>query len=377
MVFGNDILTLASRGKKWAERPERLYQISGQALSGLWFEVHRYPQVGNLELDSVGQLEYHLPKDGGDHFIELRFCLTGNTYCLKKGIPCSPCTLQEEERSSSTVLGTGPSFSPNTPTSSSTFSAFKLEQSPAKSIPNNGDASASCEELTPCLDVFSFRFAPDFTTQFATNSSAWTGGASGSKKYSLLQDILRFKQKKHFVKTLRLNESVVQFLQQILQTLNQQDGSLGMNTSLSGMLIAGYAQVILSLSLDAAVEDEAESDAIAFTCKFLSNQSDRMKVMNARKILMDQLTEPLTIKELSKRVAMNECYLKKGFKEMYGATIFEFYQQQRMEYARQLLYEQNLSVTEVSILLGYSSISHFSTAFKKQTGLKPCELLLR
>jgi AraC-like DNA-binding protein len=74
---------------------------------------------------------------------------------------------------------------------------------------------------------------------------------------------------------------------------------------------------------------------------------------------------------------MNECYLKKGFKEMFGTTIFDFYQSQRMEHAKYLLYEKGISVTEVSSLLGYSSISHFSTAFKKHTGLKPCELLLR
>ena len=66
-----------------------------------------------------------------------------------------------------------------------------------------------------------------------------------------------------------------------------------------------------------------------------------------------------------------------GFKEMFGTTIFDFYQGQRMEHARYLLYEKGLSVTEVSLMLGYSSISHFSTAFKKHTGLKPCELLLR
>ena len=76
-------------------------------------------------------------------------------------------------------------------------------------------------------------------------------------------------------------------------------------------------------------------------------------------------------------VAINECYLKKGFKEMFGTTIFDFYQNQRMEHARYLLYEKGLSVSEVSLLLGYSSISHFSTAFKKHTGLKPCELLIR
>ena len=59
---------------------------------------------------------------------------------------------------------------------------------------------------------------------------------------------------------------------------------------------------------------------------------------------------------------MNECYLKKGFKEVFGTTIFDFYQQQRMEHAKYLLYEKSLSVTDVSALLGYSSISHFSAA---------------
>jgi AraC-like DNA-binding protein len=48
-----------------------------------------------------------------------------------------------------------------------------------------------------------------------------------------------------------------------------------------------------------------------------------------------------------------------------------------MEHAKYLLYEKGLSVTDVSLMLGYSSISHFSTAFKKHTGLKPCELLFR
>src|SRR6201996_2966289 len=117
-------------------------------------------------------------------------------------------------------------------------------------------------------------------------------------------------------------------------------------------------------------------EGVEFSCKFLCNETDRGKIVKAREILLQQLGEPLTIKELSRKVAINECYLKKGFKEMFGATIFDFYQSQRMEHARYLLYEKGLSVTEVSVMLGYSSISHFSTAFKKHTGLKPCELLL-
>jgi AraC-like DNA-binding protein len=37
---------------------------------------------------------------------------------------------------------------------------------------------------------------------------------------------------------------------------------------------------------------------------------------------------------------------------MFGTTIFDFYQSQRMEHAKYLLYEKGLSVTEVSMLAG-------------------------
>jgi AraC-like DNA-binding protein len=144
--------------------------------------------------------------------------------------------------------------------------------------------------------------------------------------------------------------------------------------SLENIYINAQTQMLLLYSLDCML-GEKEIDVI--NCKFLANEADREKITKAREILIQHIGEPITIKELSRKVAINECYLKKGFKEMFGTTIFDFYQSQRMEHAKYLLYEKGLSVTEVSMLLGYSSISHFSTAFKKHTGLKPCELLLR
>jgi AraC-like DNA-binding protein len=72
---------------------------------------------------------------------------------------------------------------------------------------------------------------------------------------------------------------------------------------------------------------------------------------------------------------MNECYLKKGFKALVGKTIHEYQQELRISRAKVLLQHEGQSVTDVANILGYSSISHFSTAFKRVTGLKPCELL--
>ncbi len=110
-------------------------------------------------------------------------------------------------------------------------------------------------------------------------------------------------------------------------------------------------------------------------CRFLAYESEREKIQDARLILEQNIDQPYTIKELARKVAMNECYLKKGFKTLVGRTIHEYQQELRIDKAKKLLQHEGRSVTEVANTLGYSSISHFSTAFKRITGMKPCELL--
>lgn len=145
-------------------------------------------------------------------------------------------------------------------------------------------------------------------------------------------------------------------------------------TSLANALNAGIAVTSL---LNRALE----SIAVPFTvcqvpaCRFLAYDTERVKIQEAVSIIDQQIGKPLTIKELARKVAMNECYLKKGFKAITGKTIHEYQQELRIGKARELLQHQGYSVTSAAEELGYSSIAHFSTAFKRVTGLKPCELL--
>jgi AraC family transcriptional regulator len=216
--------------------------------------------------------------------------------------------------------------------------------------------SANCAEKLESIDLLSFVFSSTLLSQFVGSRSNDTLG----------EDILSFRHHASFVKTLPIcNKTRV-----ILEGLTNHTYS----DTLENIYVNAQTQMLLLYSMDCML-GEKEIDTI--TCKFLSNTADREKILKSREILIQHIGEPITIKELSRKVAMNECYLKKGFKEMFGTTIFDFYQSQRMEHAKYLLYEKGLSVTEVSVMLGYSSISHFSTAFKKHTGLKPCELLLR
>ncbi len=204
------------------------------------------------------------------------------------------------------------------------------------------------------VDVFSFHFTSTFLHQFLHNVKLTT----------TKDEVLAFKHPNAFTKIFPLSVRKRNTLDSVLN--HSYTGSL------ENIFINAKIHELLLQSLDVIVDDEKEE---GFTCKFLADDRGKESIYQAREILLQHIGDPITIKELSRKVAMNECYLKKGFKEVFGTTIFDFYQQQRMEHAKYLLYEKALSVTDVSALLGYSSISHFSAAFKKHTGLKPCELL--
>ena len=219
------------------------------------------------------------------------------------------------------------------------------------------NASRGCVEKVDSVDVLSFSFSPSYLQQFAK---------AHKTPVSLSDNVLSFKHNSSFSKILPLCGKTRMAIEALLNHTY--------TDTLENIFINAQTQILLLYSMDCMLGEKEET---AFTCKFLANEADREKIIKAREILLQHIGEPITIKALSRKVAINECYLKKGFKEIFGTTIFDFYQSQRMEHAKYLLYDKGLSVTEVSLLLGYSSISHFSTAFKKHTGIKPCELLLR
>lgn len=212
--------------------------------------------------------------------------------------------------------------------------------------------SDGCAEKIDSVDLISFRYSRSHLSQWARPRNV----------FGLVDEIVAFKRKGPLREPIPLTSDVLAILESILNH--------SYSDSLKNIFVNAQSQLLLLHALD-AIESPQETES----APFLAHASEREKIEQARDWLIEHIGEPITIKELSRKVAMNECYLKKGFRLMYGTTIFDFYQSQRMEHARYLLYEKGMSVTDVSLQLGYSSISHFSTAFKKHTGIKPCDLL--
>ncbi|PVH24562.1 helix-turn-helix transcriptional regulator [Sphingobacterium corticibacter] len=101
---------------------------------------------------------------------------------------------------------------------------------------------------------------------------------------------------------------------------------------------------------------------------------DILKLENAREVLRSRYVTPPTQKELSREVGLNEFKLRRGFKEYFGITVYDYVTRLRMEEAKRLLLVEGQSISEVSSGVGFSHQNNFSIAFKKYFGLPPSEL---
>lgn len=127
---------------------------------------------------------------------------------------------------------------------------------------------------------------------------------------------------------------------------------------------------LLSKSIELLVL-QAELYEIQIENQFIKSSTDKRKLIEAKELLSHQLDNPPTIIELSKLIGLNEYKLKRGFKELFGTTIFGYIHDMRMSLAKRLLLGTDKSAKEIAYETGYSSPQHFSNAFKKKFGLTP------
>lgn len=84
--------------------------------------------------------------------------------------------------------------------------------------------------------------------------------------------------------------------------------------------------------------------------------------------------EPLIMKfseYLSSKLNHDYTYLANLFSEVQGTTIEKFFIAHKIEQVKELLVYNELTLTEISFKMHYSSVAHLSSQFKKVTGLTP------
>jgi len=140
-----------------------------------------------------------------------------------------------------------------------------------------------------------------------------------------------------------------------------------LNCSLTGLnrklFMESKALEIIALQLDRLTR--GEGGAVPLT------RSDVERLHEARRILFERMEEPPGIKALSSLVGINEFKLKRGFREVFGDSVYGTLRCHRMEVARSLLADGDMTVGEAATSVGYTNMSHFIVAFRKQYGITP------
>ncbi|AZA83171.1 AraC family transcriptional regulator [Chryseobacterium lactis] len=103
-------------------------------------------------------------------------------------------------------------------------------------------------------------------------------------------------------------------------------------------------------------------------------KKDVKKIYAVRDYIINNLSTHCSLNDLAHQVGTNEFTLKKGFKELFGTTVFGFWNDIKMEQAKRMLLDSDLNISEISDIIGYKNPRHFSAAFKRKYHVLPSKI---
>lgn len=143
-----------------------------------------------------------------------------------------------------------------------------------------------------------------------------------------------------------------------------------LHPSIKELYIKGKVYELISLYFNKSPDADIEQ------CPFLVDEDNVRRIRKAKEIMIARMAEPPTLTELSDEIGLSLKKLKEGFKHIYGDSVFSFLFDYKMDYARKMLETGQHNVNEVGLKVGYSTASHFITAFKKKYGTTPKKYLM-
>ena len=154
-----------------------------------------------------------------------------------------------------------------------------------------------------------------------------------------------------------------------MQTIVQQISQHPYQGAIARMYLEAKALELLAMQLTQLTELRSDATNLSLRPKSID------RIYQAKDILMSRLENPPSISELTQQVGLGERTLRRGFRELFDTTVVGYLTSLRMKQAECYLREKKLSICEVANLVGYSNLSHFSAAFKRQFGITPSQCM--
>lgn len=153
----------------------------------------------------------------------------------------------------------------------------------------------------------------------------------------------------------------------------------GVDSETAFMLSDLYIRRIEDLKTRTQAESLEYDMVIGFTDLVTQHHHPRLSppVYKAYQYIRHNVQKRLTLGDVARHVGVHPNYLSSLFTAETGQSIMSFYDQQRCEVIKQFLINTDISLTDISVNFDFSSISYFSSYFKKQTGDTPSEFRRR
>ncbi len=129
------------------------------------------------------------------------------------------------------------------------------------------------------------------------------------------------------------------------------------------------AQIKESLCVD-RIRGQSERQRVALQARFGALQP---KLSEAVALMEANIEEPLATDDIANLVGISRRQLERQFKQYLGSVPSRYYLELRLQRARQLLLDSSHSIVQVGLMCGFSSGSHFSTAYGTLFGITPRE----
>lgn len=104
-------------------------------------------------------------------------------------------------------------------------------------------------------------------------------------------------------------------------------------------------------------------------------KTDLESMQHIEHILSSRLEGFPSLESLAHEVFMSTSKLKNLFKQVYGHTLYDYYNKSRLQRARELLMHGQVSIKQAGSEIGFSNLSHFAKAFRKEFGILPRDLI--
>ena len=155
-----------------------------------------------------------------------------------------------------------------------------------------------------------------------------------------------------------LHEGMTREMERSLHQLNLVDKT----TKLPGLLYQTRALELIYLLFDKILSRKTGTSISV-------NPEDVQKIYTIRATILSDLSAPPQLPELARKSGLSSTKMKQLFRQIFGDSIYNYYQAARMNEAAQLL--KDLSVSQVGYSIGFSNLSHFTRLFEKHHQMKP------